>query len=81
MYVSYDPAAGATYVRLAEGSVAETRLVGDLVAVDLDDSGVPVGVELLMLPSRIDTQVLDRLVDAHPELGPLLDTTAWLRLG
>lgn len=78
MYVSYDPAARATYVRLTDAKVAVTKEVSDLVMVDLDENLEPVGVEFLTLPNRISMDTLHLLADMYPSLKALVDTDRWL---
>ncbi|MDO9498103.1 MAG: DUF2283 domain-containing protein [Nocardioides sp.] len=78
MYVSYDPAARATYVRLTDAKVVSTKDVTDLVMVDLDEHQEPVGVEFLTLPNRISADTLHQLADAYPSLKALVDTDRWL---
>lgn len=51
--VSYDPDVDATYVKVADAPVASTDTLADLVAVDLDAAGQPVGVEVLKAPGAV----------------------------
>jgi uncharacterized protein YuzE len=44
---TYDAECGATYVLLSDEPVARTVELSDLVHVDLDADGNPVGVEVL----------------------------------
>lgn len=76
--MSYDIQAGATYVTLTEHKVARTVSVSDLVMVDLDDQGQPVGVEFVVPPAKITSKMLDRLSDRFPTLKNLHDTESWL---
>lgn len=78
MYVSYDPSARATYIRLTDAKVVSTRGVTDLVMVDLDEHQEPVGVEFLTLPNRISADTLHHLADMYPSLKVLMDTDRWL---
>ena len=78
MYVSYDTEAGATYVQVAEGDVSRTADLSDLVAVDLDDDGVPVGVEFLALPGGVTDLMLDLVAARFPVLSVLKDRSTWL---
>jgi uncharacterized protein YuzE len=71
--VTYDPEANATYVKLSNSPVATTERFGDSLAVDLDTTGEPVGVELLMAPAAATDAVLEPLVAAHPELARTTD--------
>jgi uncharacterized protein YuzE len=78
MLVSYDVESGATYVELGEGEVVETVSVSDLVMVDLDTRGEPLGVDFAVAPNRITDQMLGRLTDAFPALKELQHTERWL---
>jgi hypothetical protein len=55
----------ATYLRVREGEVAETReLKEGLAYADYDGEGVLLGVELL---GPCEVEVLDRIADQEPE--------------
>ncbi len=69
MLVTYDPEANATYVSLSDAPVAETVQLRDSVSVDLDESGEPVGVELLMAPAAATDDVLALAIDRYPNLS------------
>jgi uncharacterized protein YuzE len=71
--VTYDPEADATYVKLADATVATTEQFGDSLAVDLDNTGEPVGVELLMAPATATSTTLAPLVRAYPSLSVIED--------
>ncbi len=79
MIVSYDPLVGATYVELlVERAVARTVSVSDLVMVDLDANGEPVGVEFAVFPGQITAQMLDRVAERFPTLKELRYSEHWL---
>jgi uncharacterized protein YuzE len=67
--VTYDPEANATYVKLSDATVATTEQFGDSLTVDLDTTGEPVGVELLMAPATATSATLAPLVLAYPSLS------------
>lgn len=77
LHVSYDPAAGATYVSVEDGKVVRTVALGDLVNVDLDDSGTVTGIEFLALPTGITQAMVDRVVERFPELSGLERLERW----
>jgi len=81
MLVSYDPAARATYVQIHEGAVARTVDITDTVMVDLDASGMPLGVEFLQVPADIPTEVIELVADRFPDFKVLLDADRWLAPG
>lgn len=54
MRVEYDPTADAMYIRLAEGTVADSDEVRDGVVLDYDASGKVLGIELLNVSKRAD---------------------------
>lgn len=78
MNVSYDLDAGAVYVQLTAERVARTGSVGDLMMVDLNEHGEPVGVDFALSADKITAAMLDRLGDAYPALKGLRDTDSWL---
>ena len=45
MQIDYDPQADAIYVRLRSGEVDDTLAVGKYIFVDVDQDGVPLGLE------------------------------------
>ena len=78
MMVQYDPEAGATYVELTDASVARTVNVGDLVTVDVDEAGQPVGIDFAVLPSKITDSMLYAVADHFPALKELALHKEWL---
>ena len=46
--VRYDPEADAMCLRLREGTVADTVEVEEMVYVDVDDEGRPLGIEFVV---------------------------------
>ena len=47
MQIDYDPQADAIYVRLRKGEVDDTLEAAKYVYVDVDENGVPLGLEIL----------------------------------
>ncbi len=47
MQIDYDPQADAIYIRLRKGEVDDTLEAGKYVYVDVDENGVPLGLEIL----------------------------------
>ena len=77
--VSYSlGASGATYVRLQERPVARTVSVSDLILVDLDDEGQPIGVDFAVEPQKVTDGMLERLADRFPPLKGLLERGSWM---
>lgn len=68
MRTDSDPATGATYLRLRDAPVARTVHVTDLILVDVDHAGVPVGVEYAVAPGRLSSDELASLLGSFPEL-------------
>ena len=58
MKVRYDPEADALYIRLREGTIAETEEVSAGVMLDVDAEGNPVGLEILNASRRLGQQPL-----------------------
>ena len=54
MRVEYDPSADAMYIRLAEGTVADSDEVREGVVLDYDAGGKVLGIELLNVSKRAD---------------------------
>jgi uncharacterized protein YuzE len=78
MMVQYDTEAGATYVELSDASVARTVSVGDLVMVDVDEHGEPVGVDFAVLPGKITDSMLYAVAERFPPLKDLAIHREWL---
>lgn len=70
MVVDYDTDAGATYVELPGYDEAKAdhvvEVIRDLLTVDVDAAGAPIGVELLRAPAEIDETMLDVLAERFP---------------
>jgi uncharacterized protein YuzE len=47
MQIDYDPQADAIYIQLRPGEVDDTLAVGKYIYVDVDQDGVPLGLEIL----------------------------------
>jgi len=47
MQIDYDPQADALYIQLREGDVNDTQEINQYIYVDVDQSGVPLGIEIL----------------------------------
>jgi uncharacterized protein YuzE len=52
MQIDCDPQADAIYIRLREGEVDDTQQVSKYIQVDVDEAGLPIGLEILFA-SRI----------------------------
>ena len=71
--VEYDSRARATYLSLGDREEPEHADRTDLVRegeihVDLDENSRPVGVELLMAPADLTTEILAPLFEHYPDL-------------
>jgi len=58
MQIDYDPQADAIYVRLRPGEVDDTVAVGKYIYADLDQEGVPLGLEILFAGKILSRQDL-----------------------
>lgn len=67
--MTYDPEVDASYVRLSDASVAATDAISDLLAVDLDAAGSPVGVEVLKSPGAVTPDDETAVTRRYPGLG------------
>jgi len=72
--VSCDPDAGATYVKVTDAAVVRTDTLGDLVAVDLDAAGEPVGVEVLKAPGAVSASDEATVLSRYPGLRGAFET-------
>ena len=54
MRVQYDPSADAMYIRLADGTVADSDEVREGVVLDYDAAGKVLGIELPNVSKRAD---------------------------
>lgn len=72
MVVDYDTEAGTTYVELAgydeTSAHGVVEVIRGLLTVDVNDSGEPIGVELLAAPAEIDEATLRPLGERFPTL-------------
>jgi uncharacterized protein YuzE len=65
--VRYDTDADATYITLQRADVARTiEVIDSLAWVDVDDAGVPIGIEFLVAPADIDEAALARIAERFP---------------
>jgi uncharacterized protein YuzE len=58
MQIDYDPQADAIYVRLRPSEIDDTVAVGKYIYVDLDQDGVPLGLEILFAGKVLSRQDL-----------------------
>jgi uncharacterized protein YuzE len=58
MQIDYDPQADAMYVRLRPGEIDDTLAVGKYIYVDVDEDGVPLGLEILFAGRTLARQDL-----------------------
>lgn len=77
MQVSYDTEACATYITVTGEDVARTVDVTDLISVDLDAAGEPVGVEFLVLPHNISDEMIEAVVARFHTLDWLTKGESW----
>ena len=74
--ITVDPAVGACYISLSDRPVASTEEFSDDILVDLDESGVAVGIEVLDLGAELPLtdlrQQLHIRKDDDPHLPGLL---------
>jgi hypothetical protein len=69
MFAETDLRTGATYVQLSETPVARTLLhLSDVIMVDVDDDGTPVGVEVLAPVDTIAREDWYAVADVVPEV-------------
>lgn len=70
MQIDYDPQADAIYIRLRTGEVDDMFEAGKYVYVDVDENGVPLGLEILfagrMLAREDMTSVTVNILRTQP---------------
>ena len=54
MQIDYDPQADALYIQLKKGEVEDTQEISKYIFVDLDQDGVPLGLEILFAKQVLD---------------------------
>ena len=70
--ITVDPAVGACYISLSDRPVANTEEFSDDILVDLDESGVAVGIEVLDLGAELPLTDLCRQLHIHKDDEPYL---------
>jgi uncharacterized protein YuzE len=81
MDTDQDPISGATYRSLTSAVVDRTVHVTDLIMVDVDEHGTPVGVEYAVAPSDLTLDDVASLLKAFPSLRDALPETSAARVG
>ena len=70
-----DDHSGASYLRISQAPVVRTVHVGDMILVDVDESGEPVGIEFAMGASHLTPDEAAALIQAFPQAeGPVRRT-------
>jgi uncharacterized protein YuzE len=65
--IRYDTEADATYVTLRHADVARTiEVIDSFLWVDLDEAGLPVGIEFLDAPADVDETALACIAERFP---------------
>lgn len=54
MQINYDPQADALYIQLKDGEIDNTQEVNKYIFVDLDQDGIPLGLEILFAKRVLD---------------------------
>lgn len=68
MKIDYDPKANAVYIQLRPGEVDDTVESSKYIYVDVDASGVPLGVEILFADRLL---VGDDIANVTVNVGPM----------
>lgn len=71
--VTYDPEADASYVRVSAAAVTSSDSVSEILAVDLDSSGTPVGLEVLKAPGAVTAADEESVTRRYPSLRGAFD--------
>src|SRR5487761_1056840 len=68
--IEYDSETHATYVSLSDVPPArQIEVRSESVAIDLDEHGQPVGVEILFSPTEVTPEIISAIDEQFPELG------------
>lgn len=79
MLMERDEGTGATYYTVGDGVRARTVHVSDLIMVDVDDDGAPVGVEFAVALGHLPRAEIKRLLGSFPTLQGVLPVPATRR--
>ena len=69
MDIAYDQKADAMYIRLSAGEVAETKQLSEDVAVDLDQDGRLLGIEILGVSEKMTPDAIAHVTIRMPLKG------------
>ena len=68
--IEYDSETHATYVSLSDvPPVRQIEVRSESVAIDLDEHGQPIGVEILFSPTEVTPEIISAIDEQFPELG------------
>ena len=73
MQIDYDPQTDALYIQFRAGEVDDTLEAGQYVYVDVDEAGVPLGLEIVFAGRILDKQDMTSLTVNIGRI-PALDT-------
>ncbi len=76
MLVRYDRV--GTYIELSDEKQVQTVEISDLVMVDVDELGRPVGVEFAVPPAKISERMRLAVADHFPDLKDMMIHPDWL---
>lgn len=77
MQIDYDPQADALYIQLRQGEVEDTQEVSKYIYVDVDQDGVPLGLEILFAKRVLgDVDVASITVNISRPAEPARNLTA-----
>lgn len=70
MQIDYDPQSDAIYIRLRDGEISDTLEAGKFVFVDVEEDGVPLGLEILFADRLLDQDIIAALEEAMIDDDP-----------
>jgi uncharacterized protein YuzE len=70
--VDFDPEVRAWYLTLSDAPVSKTVHISDEVAVDVDGQDDPIGVEFLLAPAELSSEVRKTLFERFPAVRSAL---------
>lgn len=72
MQIETDPQTGANYIQLRDGEIDNTLEAGKHVFVDVDEDGVPLGLEILFAGRLLFEDEIATLEEAMIDDNPML---------
>lgn len=76
MKIEYDPEIDAHYIQRRDGEIDDTLEAAKYIFVDVDEDGVPLGLEILFVGRLLNEVAIGALEEALIENSPVLSQEA-----